>query len=211
MSRIRATKPLAQDISPSPSFLDIQDRQGNPVIARVILDPDEMRRAIARIAHEILERTGGAHDVILVGLYAEGIPMAERLAAFIKSYEQIEVPVGCLDFSAHRDDTREKGPFAPSGPTLLPEVIDGKTVILVDDVLYTGRSIRAALDALFAHGRPGRVQAAVLVDRGHRELPIRADYVGKNVPTGSDEWVMVQFQELHGQDGVVLLREGNSI
>jgi pyrimidine operon attenuation protein / uracil phosphoribosyltransferase len=177
-------------------------------ITRVILSAEEMRRAIARIAHEILERTDGAQDVLLVGLYAEGIPLAERLAAFIRAFEQREVPVGRLDFSNHRDDVRDKGPFPALGPTVLPDDLADMTVVLVDDVLYTGRSMRAALDALLAHGRPARVQCAVLIDRGHRELPIRADYVGKNVPTGGDEWVEVQLTELHGQDRVLLMREG---
>lgn len=167
-----------------------------------------MRRAIARIAHEILERTEGAHDLVLVGLYAEGIPLAQRLAAYIRAFENHDVPIGRLDFSEHRDDVREKGPFPALGPTTFPSDITGKTVVLVDDVLYTGRSMRAALDALLAHGRPCRVQCAVLIDRGHRELPIRADYVGKNVPTGSDEWVEVHVQELHGHDSVLLMRDG---
>ncbi len=194
--------------TPPPRFLEVRDKQGNLRRARVILNPDEMRRAIARIAHEILERTDGARDVVLVGLYAEGIPIAARLAAHMRAFEGRDVPVGRLDFSAFRDDVRDKGPFPTLGPTELPESLAGMTVILVDDVLYTGRSLRAALDALFAQGRPARVQAAVLVDRGHRELPLRADYVGKNLPTSSDEWVQVQVQELHGQDAVVLVREG---
>jgi pyrimidine operon attenuation protein/uracil phosphoribosyltransferase len=193
---------------PPPRYIEVRDKQGILRRARVILNADEMRRAIARIAHEILERTDGARDVVLVGLYAEGIPIAKRLAAHIRAFEGRDVPVGRLDFSAFRDDVRDKGPFPAPGPTELPESLAGMTVILVDDVLYTGRSLRAALDALFAHGRPARVQAAVLVDRGHRELPLRADYIGKNLPTASDEWVQVQVAELHGQDAVVLVREG---
>jgi pyrimidine operon attenuation protein/uracil phosphoribosyltransferase len=173
-----------------------------------MLNADDMRRAIARIAHEILERTEGATDVLLVGLYDEGIPLAQRLACFIHAFEGRAVSVGKLDFTAYRDDVRDKGPFAPLGPTDLPEQLAGKTVVLVDDVLFTGRSLRAALDALFAQGRPARVQSAVLVDRGHRELPLRADYVGKNLPTASDEWVQVRLAEIHGQDAVLLMREG---
>ena len=191
-----------------PHYDAIPDRHGTLQRARLILNPDEMRRAIARIAHEILERTDGGRDVVLVGMYAEGIPLAERLAHYIHSFEGRDVPIGRLDFSAYRDDVRVKGPFPTLGPTELPDSLDGKTVILVDDVLYTGRSLRAALDGLFAHSRPDRVQAAVLIDRGHRELPIRADYVGKNVPTGRDEWIVVRVQELHGQDAVLLMREG---
>lgn len=174
---------------------------------RVILDADAIRRALARIAHEMLERTGGARDVILMGLYHEGIPLAARLAANIGLFEPVRVPVGRLDFSAHRDDAAVRGPFPAPGPTVAPADITGRTVILVDDVLYTGRSLRAALDALFALGRPARVQAAVLIDRGHRELPVRADYVGKNVPTSRDEWVSVRLRELHGVDEVILGRK----
>ena len=200
--QVATTTPLASPDASSP------DHSLNSPSARVILTADEMRRAVARIAHEILERTEGAHDVVLVGLYAEGIPLAERLAAYIHAFEGSDVPVGRLDFSEHRDDVREKGPFPTMGPTVLPGDITGKTVVLIDDVLYTGRSMRAALDALLAYGRPCRVQCAVLIDRGHRELPIRADYVGKNVPTGSDEWVEVHVKELHGQDSVLLMRDG---
>jgi pyrimidine operon attenuation protein/uracil phosphoribosyltransferase len=201
--------PAAKTSPPTPParYGDVLDKRGTLRRARVIMNPDEMRRAIARIAHEIIERTDGAANVVLVGLYAEGIPIAERLAAFIQAFEGRAVPVGRLDFSTFRDDVRDKGPFPSLGPTELPASLTGMTVILVDDVLYTGRSLRAGLDALFAHGRPARVQAAVLVDRGHRELPLRADYVGKNLPTASDEWVQVQVQELHGQDGVFLVRE----
>ncbi len=208
-SRVPRPSPAAQNSPHSaPRYRDVRDKTGTLRRARVMLNPDEMRRAIARIAHEILERTNGAENVILIGLYPEGIPLAERLAAFIQAFEGRAVPVGRLDFSAHRDDVRDKGPFPTLGPTELPAPITGKTVVLVDDVLYTGRSLRAALDALFTYGRPARVQAAVLVDRGHRELPIRADYVGKNLPTGSDEWVQVQLQELHGQDAVLLVKDG---
>jgi pyrimidine operon attenuation protein / uracil phosphoribosyltransferase len=196
MSRNRPAQQVASPFSPPPLLSS----------ERPLLTADEVRRAIARIAHEILERTDGAHDVILVGLYHEGIPIAQRLAKFIREYEDIDVPVGSLDFTPHRDDKHEKGPFPPLGPTDLP-TITNHTVIIVDDVLCTGRTLRAALDALMNFGRPSRVQAAVLIDRGHRELPVRADYVGKNVPTGHDEWVIVRLQELHGEDRVVLLRD----
>jgi pyrimidine operon attenuation protein / uracil phosphoribosyltransferase len=192
----------------SSSTIEIRDRRGMLQQARVIMSAEEMRRAIARIAHEILEHTGGAQDAILVGLYPEGIPLAERLARYILAFEGREVPIGRLDISAFRDDVRERGPFDPLGPTILPDSLTGMTVVLVDDVLYTGRSLRAALDALLAHGRPARVQAAILVDRGHREMPVRPDYIGKNVPTARDEWISVQLEELHGRDAVVLVREG---
>jgi pyrimidine operon attenuation protein/uracil phosphoribosyltransferase len=188
--------------SPILSPLDLAEH------GRVILTDDEMRRAIARIAHEILERTNGARDAMLVGLYVGGVPLAERLATTIHAIEGIAVPVGAVDFTPFRDDLRERGPLPELGSTVLPDAITGATVVLVDDVLCTGRSMRAALDALLQHGRPARVQVAVLIDRGHRELPIRADYVGKNVPTGRDEWVAVHLRELHGHDCVRLVREG---
>jgi len=219
MPRERLTKPTvmvtkakpiitATDTNPSPSTpFPLGVSPPIPPQARTILSDSEMRRAIARIAHEILERTDGAQHLVFMGLYIEGIPLAQRLAAFIQAFEGRVIPVGALDFSGYRDDVRKKGPFTAHGPTSLPTDITEKTVVLVDDVLYTGRTMRAALEALMAHGRPSRVQCAVLIDRGHRELPIRADYVGKNVPTAQDEWVKVYLQELQGEDRVILMRE----
>jgi pyrimidine operon attenuation protein/uracil phosphoribosyltransferase len=180
-----------------------------PIKTRVILNADEIRRAIVRIAHEILERTEGASDVILVGLYHEGIPLAERLASHIQSVERRTIPIGRLDYSTFRDDIHERGPFISPGPTDIPTDVTNRTVILVDDVLHTGRTVRAALDALIKHGRPAKIQVAVLIDRGHRELPIRADYVGKNLPTRRDEWAVVHLRELQGIDQVLLLREAD--
>jgi pyrimidine operon attenuation protein/uracil phosphoribosyltransferase len=161
-----------------------------------------MQRAVARIAHEITERNKGARDVVLIGILTRGVHLAERLAAQIASFEGTRPATGALDIGLYRDDIGMRDPVALA-PTSVPD-IDGKVVVLVDDVLYTGRSARAALDALIDLGRPKAVQLAVLIDRGHRELPIRADYVGKNVPTGRNEEVRVMIQERDGQDGVQL-------
>jgi len=167
-----------------------------------ILDPADMQRAVARIAHEITERNKGARDVVLIGVLTRGVHLAERLAERIESIEGTRPPTGALDIGLYRDDIGMRDPVALA-PTKVPN-IDGKIVVLVDDVLYTGRSSRAALDALIDLGRPKAVQLAVLIDRGHRELPIRADYVGKNVPTGRNEEVRVKIRELDGEDGVEL-------
>jgi pyrimidine operon attenuation protein/uracil phosphoribosyltransferase len=169
-----------------------------------VLGADEIRRALSRIGREILERTDGAGEVVLLGIPTRGVPLARRLAARLTQTEGIEVPVGSLDITLYRDDLRLR-PARTLGPTEVPESgIDGKVVILVDDVLYSGRTVRAALDALGDLGRPRAVQLAVLVDRGHRELPIRPDYVGKNLPTAKREEVKVQLTETDGQDCVVL-------
>jgi pyrimidine operon attenuation protein/uracil phosphoribosyltransferase len=166
---------------------------------KVIFNEEEMRRAISRIAHEILERNVGAGDLVLVGLHTRGLPLAQRLAERINALESISVPVYELDVTNYRDDR----PTPPTRPPLnLP--VAGKTVVLVDDVLFTGRTTRAAIDALVAAGRPRRVQLAVMVDRGHRELPIRADYVGKNVPTALSESIHVHLRETDGADAVIL-------
>ncbi len=171
-----------------------------------ILDSDQVRRALTRIAHEILERNGGAADTILVGIHRRGVPLARRLAQWLKEFEDVSPPVGALDIGLYRDDL-SGGARPLMRPTDVP-VIEGRLVVLVDDVLYTGRSIRAAMDALTDFGRPTQIQLAVLIDRGHRELPIRADYVGKNVPTSLDEEVQVRMTEIDGVDEVVLLKRG---
>jgi len=172
-----------------------------------VLDADEIRRALTRIAHEILERTRGGDGVILLGIPTRGVPLARRLAARIREFEGRQVPCGSLDVTMHRDDLRLR-PARALGRTDLPrEGVDGKTVVLVDDVLYSGRTVRAALDALTDLGRPRAVQLAVLVDRGHRELPIRADYVGKNLPTSPREVVRVMLTEVDATDAVMV--EGN--
>ena len=172
-----------------------------------ILSADDIRRAVTRIAHEIAERNEGARDVVLVGIRRRGVPLAERLAATLADFEGIRVPVGTLDITLYRDDLRLRGPAPVVRSTSIPADVTHRTVVLVDDVLYTGRTVRAALDALADLGRPARIQLAVLVDRGHRELPIRADFVGKNVPTSGEEWVETRLREVDGaDDGVFILR-----
>jgi pyrimidine operon attenuation protein / uracil phosphoribosyltransferase len=174
-------------------------RAGKPVLGR-----DEIRRALTRIGHEILERTDGARDVVLLGIPTRGVPLARRLAAQLAQTEGVNVPCGSLDITLYRDDLRLR-PARALGHTEVPDSgIDGMVVVLVDDVLYSGRTVRAALDALGDIGRPRAVQLAVLVDRGHRELPIRPDYVGKNIPTSKREAVRVLLTEVDGEDCVTL-------
>ncbi|MHC1578497.1 MAG: bifunctional pyr operon transcriptional regulator/uracil phosphoribosyltransferase PyrR [Dehalococcoidia bacterium] len=173
---------------------------------KVLLTPSEMGRALARIAHEIVERNKGAQGVVLVGMRTRGVPLARRIAQIIKGFEEILIPVGALDIGLYRDDisSSESRP-ANHSYTDIPTSITDRQVILVDDVLYTGRSIRAAMDALMDLGRPKTIQLAVLIDRGHRELPIRADYVGKNIPSSRDEEIQVQLAEVDGVDKVIIL------
>jgi pyrimidine operon attenuation protein/uracil phosphoribosyltransferase len=175
----------------------------------VIMSAEEIRRALSRIAHQVLERNQGAADLVLVGVHTRGVPLALRLAERIRAFEGVEAPVGALEIALYRDDVFLRGPV-PSHRTDIPGGVDGRKVVLVDDVLYTGRSVRAALDALQDFGRPTLIQLAVLVDRGHRELPIRADYVGKNVPTSLAEEVQVRLMETDGRDEVVLRRSEES-
>jgi pyrimidine operon attenuation protein / uracil phosphoribosyltransferase len=171
---------------------------------KVILASADVQRVVDRIAHQILEKTQGAADTVLLGIPTRGAPLARRLAARISTFEDVVVPVGVLDITLYRDDLRRHATRA-IGPTQVPSGgIDGKRVILVDDVLFSGRTVRAALDALNDVGRPASVQLAVLVDRGHRELPIRADYVGKNIPTALAESVKVTLAETDGTDEVKL-------
>jgi pyrimidine operon attenuation protein/uracil phosphoribosyltransferase len=173
------------------------------VLRTSVFDADDLRRALTRIAHEIVERNHGAESVVLAGLYTRGVALAERIAAAIAAFEHVNVPIGTLDISFYRDDIGIR-PVAPLGPTEIPD-ISGKVVVLVDDVLFTGRTARAALDALLELGRPRAIQLAVLLDRGHRELPLRADFVGKNLPTRSVEDVRVRLSEVDGgDDGVEL-------
>lgn len=166
-----------------------------------ILEADDVRRMLRRMAHEILERNGGAHDLVILGIPTRGTPLARRLGTFLAEIEQVDVPIGTLDVTLYRDDYARTGPRA-IGRTELPVPLDGRTVVLVDDVLFTGRTIRAAMDAVMDNGRPAAIQLAVLIDRGHRELPIRADYVGKNLPTGTDQTVRVHLAEIDGGDEV---------
>ncbi len=170
-----------------------------------LLGADDIRRAVARLAHEIVERNAGVQNLVLVGLRTRGIPLARRLKHKIDEFEHAEVPLGELDVTLYRDDVHQRAPRTLS-PTSIPVNIEDKTVVLVDDVLYTGRTIRAALDALIDLGRPRAIQLVCLVDRGHRELPIRPDYVGKNVPTSHHEKVAVRLQEIDGVDDVVLIQ-----
>ena len=171
---------------------------------KAVLTPEEIRRALSRIAHEILERTHGGEGVVLLGIPTRGVPLARRLAERIGEFEGTQAPHGSLDVTMHRDDLRLRPARALRRTEVPADGVDGKTVVLVDDVLFSGRTIRAALDALNDLGRPRAVQLAVLVDRGHRELPIRADYVGKNLPTASREVVRVLLEETDGEDSVLL-------
>ncbi|MFD1937847.1 MULTISPECIES: bifunctional pyr operon transcriptional regulator/uracil phosphoribosyltransferase PyrR [Nonomuraea] len=173
---------------------------------RAVLEGPDIHRALTRIAHEILERTKGADGVVLLGIPTRGATLAARLAERIEQFEDVKVPVGSIDITMYRDDLRLR-PARPLGRTDLPaDGIDDKLVVLVDDVLFSGRSVRAALDALNDLGRPTAVQLAILVDRGHRELPIRADYVGKNLPTAKSEKVKVYLEETDGRDAVELIK-----
>jgi pyrimidine operon attenuation protein/uracil phosphoribosyltransferase len=169
---------------------------------RVVLDAGDISRALIRISHEILERNKGAEDLLLLGLHTRGVPLARRLADNIAQVEGTTVATGELDVTMYRDDLRSNPTRAPHRTQVPPGGIDGKTVVLVDDVLYSGRTIRAALDALSDLGRPAVVRLAVLVDRGHRELPIRADHVGKNLPTARSERVSLRLVETDGEDEV---------
>ena len=172
-----------------------------------VLDADAIRRAVTRIAHEIVERNHGIENLLLVGIRTRGAHLAERLAETLAQIEQRRPPVGALDITLYRDDLSAAKPHPVVRETDLPVDIAGRCVVLVDDVLFTGRSIRAAMDALMDFGRPQQIQLAVLVDRGHRELPIRPDYVGKNIPTAPTETVEVHLIESEGVDEVILEAE----
>ncbi|WP_225438110.1 bifunctional pyr operon transcriptional regulator/uracil phosphoribosyltransferase PyrR [Candidatus Frankia nodulisporulans] len=176
-----------------------------PGAARTVLSADDITRIVSRMAHQILEKTTGGAGVVLLGIPTRGVPLAHRLVRRVHAVEGVDLPVGSLDPTMYRDDLRLRG-VRPLEVTEIPDGgVDGKVVILVDDVLFSGRTVRAALDALAAYGRPRAVQLAVLVDRGHRELPIRADYVGKNMPTSRRELVAVRLREVDGGDGVLIL------
>jgi pyrimidine operon attenuation protein/uracil phosphoribosyltransferase len=173
-----------------------------------LLDAEAVRRALTRIAHEILEHNGGAEGLLLLGVRTRGKPIAQRIASLIKRFEGTDVPVYELDVTPYRDDRPgDRNGGEPSSPQADFEVA-GRKIVLVDDVFYTGRTVRAAIDAIMDRGRPDNIQLAVLVDRGHRELPIRADYVGKNVPTSRSERIKVRLKEIDGVDEVVLVRLG---
>jgi pyrimidine operon attenuation protein / uracil phosphoribosyltransferase len=175
-------------------------------LTATVMEADDVRRALTRIAHEILERNGGADGVALVGIADRGDDLARRLAIDIHQIESRDVPVGVLDITFYRDDIGLRAEAPEVHETRIGFDVTGATVVLVDDVLYTGRTIRAAMDALIDFGRPQAIRLAVLVDRGHRELPIRADHVGKNVPTSREELVKVQLEETDGEDAVEIER-----
>ncbi len=172
---------------------------------KIIMTSEDIRRTIARIAHEIIERNRSLENLILVGMRTRGVPLAKRLAANIKTFEGIDIPVGALDISLYRDDLDSLDIKPVVRRTSIPTNVDGKSIVLVDDVLFTGRSTRAAMDALIDLGRPLSIQFAVLVDRGHRELPIRADYIGKNIPSARAEDIKVQLAETDGVDEVAIM------
>ncbi|MGE5689029.1 MAG: bifunctional pyr operon transcriptional regulator/uracil phosphoribosyltransferase PyrR [Pseudomonadota bacterium] len=184
---------------------------GAGAAGKVLLDADAIQRTLSRIAHEIIERNDALEDVALVGIHTRGVPLAHRLRRLIEERSDVEVEVGAVDITFYRDDVHIRGGEAPlhAQPvvraTQLDFPLEGRTVILVDDVLYTGRTIRAAIEALFDYGRPARVQLAALADRGHRELPIRPDYVGKNLPTSRGERVQVELVEVDEVDRVLLV------
>jgi pyrimidine operon attenuation protein/uracil phosphoribosyltransferase len=175
------------------------------------MTPEDIRRSLARIAHEIIERNRTVENLVLVGMRTRGVPLARRLAANMENLENIQIPVGALDISLYRDDLSSLDPQPTVQRTDIPVSIDNQSVILVDDVLYTGRSTRAAMDALIDLGRPLSIQLAVLIDRGHRELPIRPDYVGKNIPSSRHEDIKVQLIEVDGIDGVVIIQNNQVI
>lgn len=170
----------------------------------VLMDEQGIRRALTRISHEIVEKNKGVENIVLVGIRSRGVPIAKRLADMIEQIEGQRPPVGILDITLYRDDLSTLSYQPIVRPTTMPVDIDRKVIVLVDDVLYTGRTIRAALDAIMDMGRPESIRLAVLVDRGHRELPIRADFVGKNVPTASKESISVMVKELDGEEKVII-------
>jgi pyrimidine operon attenuation protein/uracil phosphoribosyltransferase len=188
----------------------------NPAVlsGRVLLDEEQVRRTLSRIAHELIERNDDLETVALVGIHTRGVPLAQRLRRLVAERSGVELALGQLDITFHRDDVHVRGGQAPKHPqplvrnTRLDFDLEGRTVVLVDDVLYTGRTIRAAIDALFEYGRPDRVQLAVLADRGHRELPIRPDYVGKNLPTARDDRIQVELVEIDEVDRVIHIQNG---
>jgi pyrimidine operon attenuation protein/uracil phosphoribosyltransferase len=177
---------------------------------KIVMNAEDIRRTLARIAHEIIEHNKSTENLVIVGLHTRGVPLARRLAESIERYEKTGVPVGMLDFSLYRDDLDPAEIKTTLQRTDIPSDINGKAVVLIDDVLHTGRTIRAAMDALIDHGRPLSIQLAVLVDRGHREMPIRADYVGKNIPSARHENIEVHLTETDGIDEVAIISPSNN-
>jgi len=179
--------------------------------SKIIMTREDIRRTLARIAHEIIERNRVIEQVMLIGMHTRGVPLAKRLAAGIEGFTGIPVPVGALDISLYRDDLSSLNPQPVVKKTDIPDDIADKVIVLVDDVLFTGRSTRAAMDALIDRGRPQLIQLAVLVDRGHREMPIRADYVGKNIPSSRHEEIQVSLEETDGTDEVAIIKADNNL
>jgi len=177
---------------------------------KIMMNSEDIRRTLARIAHEIIERNKAIEHLILIGMHTRGVPLAKRLAADIEHFEKVKISVGSLDISPYRDDLSSLDPQPTVKRTDIPTNIDDKSIVLVDDVLYTGRSVRAAMDALTDMGRPQSVQLAVFVDRGHREMPIRADYVGKNIPSSRHEEIQVRLVETDGVDEVAITGASNN-
>ena len=171
-----------------------------------IMDADAVNRALKRISHEIVERNPDFENLCVIGIRRRGVPISERIRDNIKNIEGVDLPIGVLDITLYRDDLSEISVDPVLNESSIPFSIEGKKVILVDDVLFTGRTVRAAIDALFSLGRPSSIQLAILVDRGHRELPIRGDYVGKNIPTAREERVFVKLSDVDGEDGVYILK-----
>jgi pyrimidine operon attenuation protein/uracil phosphoribosyltransferase len=178
---------------------------------KIIMTQEDMKRTLARIAHEVIERHKSLENIVIIGMHTRGVPLAKRLATNIEIFAGITIPVGTLDILPYRDDVQPHDHHSPSDRTEIPFSIIGKSVLIIDDVLYTGRSTRAAMDAVIDFGRPKSIQLVVLIDRGHRELPIRADYVGKNVPSGSDEEIAVRLTETDGMDEVSIINEPKKI
>ena len=177
---------------------------------KVIMTGDGIRRTLARIAHEVIENTDSCDNLVLVGIHTRGVPLAQRIAAVIADSEKAQIPVGALDIGLHRDDLSSRDVQPVVRPSDIPESVTGKDVVMVDDVLFTGRSTRAAMDALIDYGRPRRIMLAVLIDRGHRELPIRANFVGKNIPSSKYERIQLRLTETDGKDEVVIMNSGEA-
>jgi len=192
-------------LRPAQGFFSMGTETMRAKVKALLIDEKGLDRTITRLAHEILERNKGTQDLVFVGIRTRGAPLAQRIVDKIREIEGVAVPLGTLDITLYRDDFRRRLKQPKVQRTDIPFSIDDKNVILVDDVLYTGRTTRAALDALMDFGRPARIQLAVLVDRGHRELPIRADFVGKNIPTSIGEEVQVHLKEVDGEDCVLLV------
>ena len=172
---------------------------------KIIMTPEDIRRTLARIAHEIIEQNRDIEHLLLIGMHTRGVPLARRLASNIEDFTQLEIPVGTLDITPYRDDLASSNLQPIVHGTDIPSSVDGESIVLVDDVLYTGRSTRAAMDAIIDLGRPQSIQLAILIDRGHRELPIRANYIGKNIPSARHEEIQVQLEETDGIDEVAII------